>query len=160
MRYIAPIMLVLVLAACGGSSPAAVKVAASPSTSSSSSDASPTMDTGTVSGSLLTCNTVVDPGPPSVTAKKIISGLQVVLPDWGSISTGDPSTYDTTVLFTAEQDLVNYQGDQLASDAEQFAQDEQSYSGTAVGGNVGSIDPSYAPALESDIKTLAADCPP
>ncbi len=59
-----------------------------------------------------------------------------------------------TVLETAALDLENYHGGQLAGDAEQFAQDEQSYSN-----NGGSVDPSYASALESDIRTLAGDCP-
>jgi len=58
------------------------------------------------------------------------------------------------VLETAALDLENYQGDHLAGDAEQYAQDEQSYSN-----NGGSVDTSYASALESDIRTLAGDCP-
>jgi len=153
MRYIVLIVLALTLAACGGSSPAPVGVTASPSASPSSSDASSSSNTGTTDGSLMTCSTVVDSGPPSVTAKQVISGLQVI--DSTSISTGTVSNTDMTILKNAALEVKNYSEDKLAGDAEQFAQDEESYSGLY---NNGSVDPSYASALESDIRTLAEDC--
>jgi len=152
MRRIILAGAVLALAACGGSNPATVRVATSPSATSSSSDASSSVNTGTTDGSLMTCSTVVDSGPPSVTAKQVISGIQGI--DSSSISAGTLSTTDMAVLETAALDLENYQGDHLAGDAEQYAQDEQSYSN-----NGGSVDTSYASALESDIRTLAGDCP-
>lgn len=162
MRYFALLALALVaLTACGASSPSNVvasrssaapeRVASSPASASSSAN------TGTLNGSPVTCSTVADPGPPSVTFSQVISGLQGLLPDWGSIVAGDPSKYDMAVLFSSEEDMDNYQGNQLASDSEQFVQDEQNYSGLW---NYQAIDRSYASALKSDIKTLAADCPP
>jgi hypothetical protein len=156
-------MLALVLTACGSSTSAQQDSssgwhsvtgtqtpadAASPSASSTFTD--------TVDGSPVLCSTVADPGPPSITVRQVISGLQALLPEWGSISAGDPSQYDTALLLTSEMDLDNYHGDQLAEDMGQFAQDEQNYSGYW---DNQIVDPSYADALKSDIETLRVDCP-
>jgi hypothetical protein len=50
-------------------------------------------------------------------------------------------------------DLENHSGSKPSADAEQFAQDEQSYDPS------GPVDVSYGQPLESDINALQRDCP-
>jgi hypothetical protein len=70
-----------------------------------------------------------------------------------NILNGTPSSDDTNILDTVGQELENYSGSKLSADAEQFAQDEQSYDPS------GPVDVSYGQPLESDIPALQRDCP-
>jgi hypothetical protein len=120
--------------------------------------------TGTADGSLLACGTVVDTdlsmsgfksATGSLTEVQVISYLQAMLLADGirNIPIGTPSSQDAAILSGAQLDLENYNGDKLADDSEQFAQDEQGYNAS------GPIDTTYAKALISDINTLVRDCP-
>ena len=163
------------LAGCG-SAPAvpashatasASSATASASTSSATASASTSSaqpDTGTTDGSLLACGTVVDPDPASsgfksatgtLTEVQVISYLEAMLLADGirNIPAGTPSSEDTAILSGAQLDLVNYHGDKLADDSEQFAEDEQSYHPS------GPVDASYGRKLVLDITALIKDCP-
>lgn len=136
---IASIFLVLVLAGCASSHPTAHHTAApvvsltsqAPNVTASASTSYP--DTGTTDGSLMSCSTVVDSGSQNggnftgsnITAQHVISILEVfVLDGLVQLNTGNLTTSEINALWAAAQDLQNYSGDQLANDAEQYAQDE------------------------------------
>jgi hypothetical protein len=86
---------------------------------------------------------------------QVISYLEAMVLAAGlrNLPAATPSSQDQTILDGATLDLENYHGDQLASDAEQFAQDEQSYDPS------GQVDTSYGSAVLSDINALEKDCP-
>lgn len=157
---------VLTLTACGGAAHtvSSSSRAAAPAVSATSQTPyiGSSADTGSIDGYLMTCSTVVDSDPSmvglkgsSLTAEQIISYLEALMLADGvvNIPAGTPSQTDTTILDAAKMDLENYHGDQLADDAEQFGQDEESYNPD------GPPDTSYASALTSDIAALMKDCP-
>jgi hypothetical protein len=130
--------------------------AAPPPASAPSTSAAPSLDTNpgdvpaapgpnndpNAQGGPLYCNTVVDSGPPSVTAQKVISGLRAV---------DVTSPASVPFLDTAALDLANYSGTRLANDAANFVTDE------------GSSDvppqPVNVSAVQADITALESDCP-
>src|ERR1035438_9484249 len=109
----------------------------------------------------LSCSTVVDQGGSglagtNLTAQHVIANLEALLLIDGIRNIepgGTPSADDATILDAAALDLEHYSGTQIASDASQFASDEQSYDPS------GSVDGTYATAVQADIRTLLRDCP-
>jgi hypothetical protein len=102
-----------------------------------------------------------------LTAEQIIASLvEMNLADGlRNIPAGTPSSNDVTILADSANDLgeSGFSGNPLASDADTFAADVGHYFGVndpifAANGNY-SVDTSYASAVESDIRTLMADCP-
>lgn len=85
---------------------------------------------------------MVDPGPPSVTAQQVISGLEAV-------NVASPAS--VPVLNTAATDLENYSGTRLANDAANFAADE--------GLSDVPPQPVNVSAVQTDITALKNDCP-
>ena len=125
----------------------------------------PTPNTGTTDGSPFACSTVVDSDDSSspfkvvadggsMTAQDAIAYLEALtIADTVNLSAGDVNTTAAAVLDGARQDLMNYHLDKLADDAQQFADNEQSYN------PVGPVDASQWSAVQSDILTLGKDCP-
>lgn len=106
----------------------------------------------------LYCSTVVDEtgwnnGP--LTAERSIAILQAMVINNGfaNIPAGTPTADDTTLLDTGNQDLRGFDTTGLASDANAFVSDDDSYGGD------GAVDVSYGKPLLNDILTLGKDCP-
>ena len=169
-RTVAGMLAMATLAGCGatGTTHQTAPRSATPPPVQSSTPAvvSTTADlgTGTTDGSELTCNTVVDSDPSmvgikasSLTAVQVIGLLDAaMLTDGANIGQGNPSTSDSTILFAGQEDLQNYHGGQLATDAEQYVQDSESYGGA---GMQGPHDSTYGTTLIKDVTTLTKDCP-
>jgi hypothetical protein len=163
-----------ILAACSGK-PTATTATSTPSDAPSS--AAPASAAAQPSSVLngpqtLACTTVVDSDPSEVglspsalrsdgfspnalTAVQVIGLLEAMTLTDGvaSIIEGTLTSTDTTIIGAGAVDLMNYQGTQLASDAAQFASDEQSYDPE------GPVDVSFASAVLADIRALVKDCP-
>lgn len=164
-----PALAVLTATACGGPATttsvqyqsASTQPAASPSAAAQASSA-PSTGGSTALGGSLSCDAVVDPDPSTdglkgsdLTAEQVIAdlGAMLLVDGTANITAGTPSDQDTTILTAAALDLENYSGTKLAGDAATFASDEKSYAPD------GSVDTSYASAVQSDIRTLMTDCP-
>lgn len=161
----APLAALALLAGCGGPAP---KPAATHPPSSASTAAAASSSVPAVSGPQpdpLYCSTVVDSDPASsglkgweggdtLTAEQVIAYLVAmeIIDGIKNISYGTLSADDTTILDGADLDLKNYNGTQLADDANTFASDEESYNPG------GPVDTSYAKPLLADILTLQKDC--
>lgn len=113
--------------------------------------APPGPDNVVARGGPMDCSTVVDSGPPSVTAQQVIDGLAAVD---GSLTM--PTQADLTALDNAALDLENYSGTVLSNDAAAFATDASSYSGMS---GSGTVDTSRADIVLADIAALQKDCP-
>jgi hypothetical protein len=110
----------------------------------------------------IACSTIVDStgyenGPLS--AERALAFMDVVLTtDALNLSSGNASNDDLPLLDEMASELTGpTPGSQLATDATQFASDEQSYN--PGGTDFGPEDTSYATAMEGDILALDKDCP-
>jgi excisionase family DNA binding protein len=175
-RTITAAMIALALTACASGKPAALTTAPPPTSPSSPAAPSPSPLASAAYvpyGQVLTCTAVVDTdpsmnglspsglraqgfNPSALTAEQIIGLLEAMTETDGlvNITQGTPTSTDTTILDAADQDLLNYStSNQLGTDADQFASDEQSYDPD------GPVNISYASALLADIRALMGDCP-
>jgi hypothetical protein len=174
--YTTLIVLVLVLAACGGT-------AHSPGTSASTShntSTSPSPSAGATSSrsataassrgaaaasappaqEALSCRTDIDPTgaylpKKDMTAEHLIALLGAMLiVDGRGIIAGTPGQSSTNLLNGAQFNLgTSYFVGQLSADAAKFVADEQTYNPT------GPVQASAGPVLETDIRLLMRDCP-
>jgi hypothetical protein len=176
--YIALIVLVLVLAACGGTAHSP-STSASPShntsappspgaaAASSRSAAAPSpRSTAAASSSALSaqdalsCRTDVDPTgaylpKKDMTAEHLIALLGAMLiVDGRGIIAGTPGQSSTNLLDGAQFNFgTSYSLGQLSADAAKFVADEQTYNPT------GPVQASAGQMLEADIRQLMRDCP-
>jgi hypothetical protein len=117
--------------------------------------------------SVLTCSTVVQPGPSdgglrghNLTAQDVIADLEAMMLIDGIRNVepgGTPSRGDSSVLNNAAIDLGNYSGNKLSKDASRYVSDEQNYN--PYPDEVGRVDSSYASAVQRDTRRLIRDCP-
>ena len=117
--------------------------------------------TPTLTTNPLACSTVIDStgwanGPlTEVRAIAILSEYQIQLTP--AIEAGTLDDSELTAMSGLGTDMENYSGNQLATDANQFASDEQSYDSPGPSGDT--EDTAYALPLEKDILALVKDCP-
>jgi hypothetical protein len=149
MRYVALIVLVLALAACGSTTTTHHATVARTTAPPSASALAPLQP--------LTCDTSVgtnDAGN-SLTATDVIANLDAVfVADAAALNQGIVSNRAYSVLLQAGADLDNFAGNKLSDDAAAFSRDENGY-------NPGSNQPdtTYALPMFKDIVKLTADCP-
>ena len=95
------------------------------------------------------------------TTEQVIGYLEAVLAAGrANIASGKPGAVDMTVLEAAIQELENYNGDKLANDSTRYVQDAEKYTGyVGYPDQNGPVDPSASSAMQTDIGTLARDCP-
>jgi hypothetical protein len=177
--YTALIVLVLVVAACGGTAhsprtsaspshntsapPSAGAVAASSQSSAASSSRSAAAAAAASSArpaqEALSCSTDIDPTgaylpKKDMTAEHLIALLGAMLiVDGRGIIAGTPGRSSTNLLNGAQFNLgTSYFVGQLSADAAKFVADEQTYNPT------GPVQASAGQMLEADIRQLMRDC--
>jgi hypothetical protein len=175
--YIPLIVLVLVLAACGGtanspgtsaspshntSAPLAPgAAAASPSATAPSPRSAAAASASALSAQeALSCRNDIDPTgaylpKKDMTAEHLIALLGAMLiVDGRGIIAGTPGQSSANLLDGAQFNFgTSYSSGQLSADAAKFVADEQTYNPT------GPVQASAGPMLEADIRQLMRDCP-
>ena len=109
----------------------------------------------------LACSTVIDAtgwsNGPLTEVRGIAILSEFLVAATPEIMAGTLNDTELTTLGGVALDMENYQGSQLATDAGQFASEEQSYQMPGPSGDPENT--AFALPLEKDILTLVKDCP-